>query len=276
MAKMSTIFKMESAVENGFERLKQMTNDELYEKTFITHGNLEEIKNKNFEAFTRFKFNGFIDILTKRLNLDLTDLRVEGERYFDSITPIEPVESEKEVSHTLFLDKKRATQIGLAILGIVILVGFWILKPSNDTKEEPRTDELPIEERIEPNEPSVVTSILPPVEINSTTQEENLSAIPEVESGVSKIEIIPAQPIWIGVKDLKSGEKIEQQGKEPLFVDTNKDQIILVNGAYFTLKVAGEEKVYAREGRARFLLKDGKIEEIKFEVFKSYNNGKAW
>ena len=240
---MSTIFKMESIVENGFERLVQMTNDELYEKTFITHGNLEDIKNKNFEAFTRFKFNGFIDILTKRLDLDLRDLRAEGERYFDSIAPIVSDENEQTEQTTFFLDKKRATQVGLVVLGIVILIGFWILKPSSDTKEEPSIDEPSIEERMEANEPPTVTSILPPVETNSTTiQEQNLSTIPEVESVASKIEIVPARSIWIGVKNLKTEEKTEQQGKEPLLIDTNKDQIILVNEAFFSLKGAGGGK----------------------------------
>ena len=58
---------MENVVDNNFDLLKKLDNDELYNKTYITIDNLEAIKNKDFQAFSRFKLMGFIDILSKRL-----------------------------------------------------------------------------------------------------------------------------------------------------------------------------------------------------------------
>jgi hypothetical protein len=280
---------MENVVDNNFDLLKKLDNDELYNKTYITIDNLEAIKNKKFQAFSRFKLMGFIDILSKRLELDLSELRKEAEDYFDSV---EPVVQEEPMNNPIILnDRNKRMVFGLVatIIGILIVV-FLYFRLSSD-KDKELTD-------IEVSPPSSVV-VTPPieqiiennisVEENSTENNSSFEASKSIEPAIEQngqkavagnyseiIKIVPTKKVWIGIINLDTKEKKEHITSDELVIDTSINQIIVINGAYLSLIVGNEEKRYDFDGRVRFLCKDGKIKEIKFAEFKALNDGKAW
>ncbi|MDX9743329.1 MAG: hypothetical protein RBT59_05885 [Arcobacteraceae bacterium] len=276
-------------MDNNFDLLKKLDNDELYNKTYITIDNLEAIKNKKFQAFSRFKLMGFIDILSKRLELDLSELRKEAEDYFDSV---EPVVQEEPMNNPIILnDRNKRMVFGLVatIIGILIVV-FLYFRLSSD-KDKELTD-------IEVSPPSSVV-VTPPieqiiennisVEENSTENNSSFEASKSIEPAIEQngqkavagnyseiIKIVPTKKVWIGIINLDTKEKKEHITSDELVIDTSINQIIVINGAYLSLIVGNEEKRYDFDGRVRFLCKDGKIKEIKFAEFKALNDGKAW
>jgi len=280
---------MENVVDNNFDLLKKLDNDELYNKTYITIDNLEAIKNKKFQAFSRFKLMGFIDILSKRLELDLSELKKEAEDYFDSV---EPVVQEEPMNNPIILnDRNKRMVFGLVatIIGILIVV-FLYFRLSSD-KDKELTD-------IEVSPPSSVV-VTPPieqiiennisVEENSTENNSSFEASKSIEPAIEKkkkkavagnyseiIKIVPTKKVWIGIINLDTKEKKEHVTSDELVIDTSINQIIVINGAYLSLIVGNEEKRYDFDGRVRFICKDGKIKEIKFAEFKALNDGKAW
>lgn len=283
---------MENVVDNNFDLLKKLDNDELYSKTYITLDNLEAIKNKDFQAFSRFKLMGFIDILSKRLELDLSEFRREAEEYFDSIEPI--IEKEETNKETLVMsdeNKKMFFIIGVITIGIIIVVAIYFWLNTKSTKDV--TD-------IEISPPSSVV-ITPPIEQiveNNVSLEENIteknSSIETTKSvemvllektqkvvassDTETIKIIPRKSVWIGIMNLDTKEKEEHtiSKSEEFVIDKTKNQIIVVDGTYISLMVGMKEEQYNFDGRVRFICKDGKIKEIKFAEFKALNNGKAW
>jgi hypothetical protein len=280
---------MENVVDNNFDLLKKLDNDELYNKTYITIDNLEAIKNKKFQAFSRFKLMGFIDILSKRLELDLSELRKEANQYFDSV---EPVVKEEPMNNPIILnDKNKRMIFGVVatIIGMLIVI-FLYFKLSSDTQKDV-TD-------IEVSPPSSVV-VTPPieqiiennisVEVNSTETNSSFEASKSIEPAIEQkgqkvvtsndgeiIKIVPTKKVWIGIINLDTKEKKEHVTSDELVIDTSINQIIVINGAYLSLMVGNEEKRYDFDGRVRFLCKDGKIKEIKFAEFKALNDGKAW
>jgi hypothetical protein len=276
---------MENVVDNNFDLLKKLDNDELYNKTYITIDNLEAIKNKDFQAFSRFKLMGFIDILSKRLELDLSELKKEANQYFDSIEPI--IEIKEPDKNSVVFDngnKKILFAIGGSIIiGILIGVALYFVL-SSDTKKD-LTD-------IQVSPPSSVV-VTPPilelpqeqnttVDTNMTNEsDKNLSIeVAKVEKLLQQddgaIKIVPTRKIWIGIINLDTKEKKEHVTSDELAIDKSINQIIVINGAYLSLMVGNEEKRYDFDGRVRFICKDGKIKEIKFAEFKALNDGKAW
>lgn len=278
---------MEYQVVNDFEILKSMDTEDIYNKTYITLENIEAIKSKNFAVFTRFKLNGFIDILSKRLFLDLRDFKKEANSYFDLLEPVEEVsENEVKTSKPLPLniekiDKKKlfyggAILFGLSLFGILfIFINQQTNNPLEDVKVSPPSDitNNPIKQvlpTIETNQSDVNISIK---EINNTSIDTDVSK--NIQNR-EKIEIIPHKKIWIGVINLDTKEKKGEFINSSFSLDSSKNQIIVINGAYLTLMVGDKEKKYNYEGRVRFMCKDGKIEEISYTHFKSLNNGKGW
>lgn len=281
---------MENLVDNNFDLLKKLDNEELYNKTYITIDNLEAIKKKDFQAFSRFKLMGFIDILSKRLELDLSELRKEAEDYFDSVEPI--VVKEEPVKESIVLNnenKKMIFGVGATIIGILVVVALYF-GLSSDTQKDVTDIEVsppssivvtpPIEQIIESNisveENSTETnsSFEAPKFIEPASEQKGQKVVASNDGEI--IKIVPRKKVWIGIVNLDTKEKKEHMTAEELIIDKTKNQIIVVNGTYISLMIGKEEKRYDFDGRVRFLCKDGDIKEIKFAEFKALNDGKAW
>lgn len=264
-------------MNNNFDILKNIDNDELYEKTYISINNLDDIKNKNFKAFTRFKFNGFIDILSKRLELDLNDFKDEANIYFDEIEPKIIIEDEVEQNNSLVIDKKMALLIGAGVIIVALIIAVITAHNSKNKDENFAPAEPVVEQQIAPIVPAEqISAIENNISDANDTVEQIVPQQTALQSTAQDIKIIPQKNIWVGIIDVTTKEKKEYSGKNEIVLDKTKKQIIVVDGAYISLMNGNEETKYAQDGRIRFMLEDGKIKEIRFAQFKELNNGKAW
>lgn len=277
-------------MNSNFDILKNLDNDDIYSKTYITYKNLDAIKNKDFRYFSRFKLMGFIDILSKRLDLDLSEFRAEASSYFDSIEPVVEIVEEPKKNHLPINIDKNILFIGGGSL-VVLILGISLYFLLNSDSEQDLTN-------IQVSAPTTVV-VTPPIEQvieNNTTLDENKTEsnvstqpinVGELESKTKVkepiainndeiIKIIPKKKVWIGVINLDTKEKKEYKTEEELIIDKTKNQIIVVNGTYISLMIGNKEKRYDFDGRVRFIYKNGQIKEIKFAEFKALNDGKAW
>jgi len=272
-------------VDNNFEILKNITNEELYNLTYISLDNLEAIKNKNFKAFHRFKLIGFIDILSKRLNLDLSDFKKEATKYFDSVEPIVAPSVKSTNIPTIDFNKKTLLFGGIAIASLISIFSIYSLltappskdltkvvvsPPSNIEVTPPLKEVAEVNQTIELNTSETNNSIV------TTIIEQKSQPTQTINTTPPAIKIIPKKQVWVGIIDLDTKEKKEYTTTEELVIDTTKNQIIVVNRAYISLVVGDVEKEYNFDGRVRFIYKDGEIKEIKLKKFKALNDGKVW
>lgn len=264
-------------MDNNFEILKNIDNEELYNKTFISIDNLNAIKNKDFESFSRFKLIGFIDILSKRLNLDLSEFKEEASLYFDTQEPVVIEEELSPKKSNVTIDKKTMTYGFIGIGGIIVAGFIYTIFTSTPTKDLTEVKVSPPSEVVKTETPMV------PVE-NNVTIEQNLTIQPQEivvkENQTAKsgdiIKIVPKKKVWIGIINLDTKEKKDYMTSNELEIDKKINQIIVINGTHLSLMVGSEEKSYDYDGRVRFIVQDGKIEEISYTHFKELNDGKAW
>ncbi len=275
-------------MDNNFEILKNIDNEELYSKTFISFDNLNAIKSKNFEAFTRFKLMGFIDILSKRLNLDLSNFRQEATQYFDSIEPQPTLKEIQPKKVPLSINSNRLKYVGIGVASLALfIIGYMILikeptKDLTDVQVSPPS-QVVVEKSVQVVDQNLselnATQDNNSIDQNQTIQTPTTKEINEPKKvAVSKdvIKIVPRKKVWVGIVDLDTKEKVDYTIEEELIIDRSKNQIIVVNGTYISLFDGEKEHTYNFDGRVRFLCKDGNIKEIRFAEFKSLNDGKAW
>lgn len=289
-----------------FEKLKSMKIDEIYNKTYVAHNNIEAIVNKEFDKLNRFKAFGFINIIEKKYGFDLSDLKAEADVYFKSIEKEKIVEV-KEENPIKDIDKK------WIILGVVALILFLVLIFQGDSEEtDTKVQEVAVEQELkqEVQEDKILEEFIEDEDYlvkKDELQEDNISqnntALPEqlpieikeevvVQEAkkevviskekkeptltLPKITIAPKQQIWVGVIYLDNHSKKEYLTTNTITLDTAKEHIIVTGHGHLVISIDGVKTDYASNDKLRFLYKDNELKLINMEIFKGLNNGKSW
>ena len=120
---MSEKNKTEEIKNDGIEKLLKIGTKEISKKTFIHKEELENFLNGNFKTINQTKAHGFIQILQREFNVDLSDLKEKYNTYMHENTKpkksaqpliVEEIENEKS--------KKRWFSILFILLGIALVV----------------------------------------------------------------------------------------------------------------------------------------------------------
>ena len=120
------------------ELINQYSLDTLVEKTKISKEVLERLANKEFEKFKKVQVFGFLKIIEREFNVDLSDVKAEAEEYF--LTHNDEVHSSAYIS---ILDAESSQNSGSGFMGIlfaiftiaIIAYGAWFFfnKATNGT-----------------------------------------------------------------------------------------------------------------------------------------------
>jgi hypothetical protein len=289
-----------------FEKLKSMKIEEIYNKTYVAHNNIEAIVNKEFNKLNRFKAFGFINIIEKKFGFDLSDLKAEADVYFKSIEKEKVVEV-KEENIIKDIDKK------WIILGVAALILFLVLIFQGDSEETyTKVQEVAVEQELkqEVQEDKILEEFIEdedylvkkdevqevietqdtlsqqeqlPMEVKEEAVVQELKkeiVIPkekeEVKTTLPKITITPKEQIWVGVIYLDNHSKKDYLTSNTITLDTTKEHIIVTGHGHFVMSIDGVETDYASNDKLRFLYKDNELKLINMEIFKGLNNGKSW
>jgi cytoskeletal protein RodZ len=93
-----------------------------------------------------------------------------------------------------------------------------------------------------------------------------------------KISIVPKSNVWVGIIYLENYKKRNIITKNPIELDSSKDQLIITGHEHLDILVGDEHLKLTSNtnGKLRFLLKNGKIEPISLEEFIELNKGRSW
>ena len=282
---------------SDFEKLKEMDIEEIYKKTYIARKNIKALLEKDFSKFDRLKAIGFVNILEREFDLDLSELKDEIKNYFKSQDS--SAEKEEVVAN---IDKKRddvtrdngnKKYIFLLILLILIAAAFLFFQ--KESKENSRKNEnIVIEEnKTESNKSLNIfnevneTNISSKEEDNKTidqesekisqnikSQEENITV--SKKAAFSSITIIPKRKIWVGIIYLDNFKRKNYLTTSPIELNTSRNQLILTGHGMLKIDLDSNITDYNSASKLRFLYKDGEFKEIDKESFKNYNRGKNW
>jgi len=283
-----------------FEKLKSMKIDEIYNKTYVAHNNIEAIVNKEFNKLNRFKTFGFINIIEKKFGFDLSDLKAEADVYFKSIEK-DKVVVVKEENIIKDFNKK------WIILGVAALILFLVLIFQGDSEEtDTKVQEVAVEQELKQEvqedkileefiedetylitpkdevQEAIVSQEQLPVEVKEeVVPQEKIKEVvvtkKEVkEIALPKITIAPKQQIWVGVIYLDNHSKKDYLTSNNIPLDTTKEHLIVTGHGHLVINTDGVETDYSSNDKLRFLYKDNELKLINMEIFKELNNGKSW
>ena len=236
----------------GFEELTKLDPVEVAQKTRISVDAFKAIVDKRFDAFSKTKAIGFINILEREYDLDLQEwLEHADDR---DIFIIAPKESESMWENKLFI----TLTLGIIALFIVLFALF----PDQEQSES-----------VVENESYIVTEAQQSMENNTQeVQPEVMMALPEKQE--EKQEITPPVKkdtfylesnvkLWVGIKYLDNNEQINTIFKDHYDLDPTREQKITFGHGYFKL-VFNDQVIEPRERNVfRVTYKNGELDVYK-------------
>ena len=258
--------------------LREIGAQKIYEDTHISLKHAQSVIHESFEGLTKVQFLGFISILEREYNQDLSMLKEKGLAYFKD----EPV---KEVSTTnVFVEPARAkssTPIYIIVaLFVFILVAYFTIGGDSSISETVKIDNSAIvsaQKNINPAAYESNTS-----DLNDTLIDENdtipLVVVEEVEPVVvpPSLKIIAKSKLWVGYIDRTEDIKKQTIIEESLELDPSKEWLLSLGHGHVDIVINGELQEFKSSNNIRFLYKNGELKKLTFRDFKILNEGRVW
>ncbi|MDD5212479.1 MAG: hypothetical protein PHV62_08700 [Sulfuricurvum sp.] len=267
-----------SKVKN-FDDIVSLGVNSIHEHTHISRAKLELLFTKSFNELNRVQFMGFLSILEREYNVDLSILRDE----YDSYLQLNP--NQVRSVNSAILQAPSNPRIKWVIGGIILiiaLIGFVVLtqnKLSNLPKEEVivlNTSE------VNRTEPALIADQNSSIDTNATetnstmTAEENSTKVSAVQNFGHIIRIEPLSKVWVGMMDLESGVKTQKLTSSAIEIDTTKNWLFIFG--HGRLKLIGKDSNTTLKERntAWFSYENGILTQLTSEQFNLKNKGSNW
>ena len=284
-------------MSENIEILQQIGAQKIHKQTHIPLEYIEAILQEDYTVFSKLQYLGFINILQREYNLDLSAQKEEALLYFQNHT-----KELKDSNRDLFLiasqKKRNVTPFYIGAVVVIFLVGIYIsffsgsttttYTPFEDEKsfannttkiikqmpqevvssEENTTKQEDSLDLVQPKE-QIITENNETV-LDESTQEEKQKAI--VESFVIK----PKTKVWLGYIDVKNGKKMQKTFSSQLSLDPQKEWLLVFGHNYINIYINGELQELSSKKSVRFHYKDGLLSAVSKKEFKDLNKGRLW
>ncbi|WP_456478952.1 hypothetical protein [Nautilia sp.] len=254
---------------NAKDFFEKYSIETINKKTRISPISLKYIKNRNFKKIPRVKFLGFIRIIEKEFNVDLSDLIEEYN--------LETNHIHKEQTSEVLKEPKKHNTLILSILTLILFsLGGYILYTDYTAKsrtsfEINNSTYLPAEENktlIQPEKKEI------PEEYNNSyshSQNETKKTVAEINTTETKtaaktypktVYIIPKEQVWFKALNLDTNKSVEFLTSHEKTLEGTNWYIKFGHGnvtvIYGNSTIAPDTKKIVR-----LLLKNGKYEYLK-------------
>lgn len=291
---------------NDILKIKEIGYKEVAKSTHIEAEYLEYMCNKEFEKLKKLNAHGFIKILQREYEVDLNDWLKEFEEYSN--------EHKGEGSHSVNVSpkipvytSKHGSNLWIWILVVILLLGLMIwyfayeksnnslssifeekngsVVYTNTSVVENAKENLDMQNSTNPSNLQLSSPDIgkflnednstqnSTIEKNATKDDLNLTTITTVKPFII---ISPKKELWYGVKSLDGKYKKSFYSKIPFDINLSRDSIVLFGHANFTLEKNDKNETFNSNEPIRFLVKDGKIQNLTYDEFVKLNKGKEW
>ncbi len=255
-------------------KLQRIGAQKIFEKTHIPIQHIQEILQSDFSSFTRVQFLGFISILEREFNEDLSAHKAFGLSYFDEL--------EKQDSYGLSMipKEKRSTKPLFIIIVILLFVAVLILKfgvftPKTEKTAVDNTLIEHVEKKIKPKIIASVKELNETKELNSTKIDSKVLKKP-VADVANSFKIIAKSKVWFGYIDVLTNKKKQKIFTGEFDLDPSKEWLLVFGHGYIDMYINGKIIKFSSRNDVRFLYKDGKLTTISKKEFKNLNRGHTW
>jgi hypothetical protein len=283
-------------MSDGFNKLKELGAQKIHENTHIAKEHVQAILHNSFDGMNKIQFLGFVAILERDYNVELSELKIKGLEYFLNVEP-EPEKSDK-----VFLEKNKTsfTPYIFAILVVVVVVAFFVLNKSFSNEAQIKLEKID-DSAIENAQTNLLQNSKKIVELNSSVQEkEDLTIVDKPKSKVvvkidSKIKekklsdnepsviepkgslkVIPHTKLWMGYTDLKQNKKYQKLFTDELSLNPNTDWLLNLGHGNVSFELNGKTIDYNSIKNMKFLYTDGNLTEITYKKFINIKTEHKW
>ena len=268
---------------DGLQRLKEIGAQKIYEDTHIPVIHIQALLHESFDGLTKLHFIGFISILQREYNIDLSELKNAGVAYYDEKNPVE--ETTQDGIFIAPKKHKNFTLFYILLAMVLFLVAlYYSVEYANKSKDNtPHVDNTIINDA-KKNINCVATDVNKTADENTTvadinkTQEKVQSApvVKEEKAVQNSLKIVARSKVWMGYIDVKTNKKYQKTFTGEFDLDPSKEWLLVFGHGYINIVTGSQEKRFNSKKTLRLLYKDGEIKELSFEEFKKLNRGSAW
>jgi len=276
-------------MNNTLETLRELGAQKIHTQTHISKAFIQAILHETFDGLNHVQFVGFISILEREYDADLSELKSQGLAHF-SLS-----EDTQEVKKVFVVPKKKKSYGGVYLsLGILVVasfiyyVFFYLVTQSPivetidnskiETAHKNLTQTLEIKNiSVDENETKSIHALEVATEekIVEEVKVEEVAIVEEVKVE-NTLKIVPKNRIWAGYINIKTNQKYQKVFKNDFSFDTTKNWLLLFGAGTVKLEVDGKAKKYSSKQNMRFKYIDGKLTKITLTEFKSLNKGSKW
>ena len=279
------------------------------QKTKISEDNLENLLGKRFENLKKVKTLGFISILEREYNADLSALREEGQEYYadvgedTSITLGMPIIEEKKGTSKIFLliilgllgyatwyfltqfDKKHLSEL-IPFVDEAIIESFVghdenqadvveelsITKVSTKEETVKTVEETPAAitaEVITDDESVVVAETVTDIAPTTQTETESMTT--------TMVSIVPVSRLWFGVIDMETNKRDHFSISDAYELNTSdKTWLVATSSAPFSLKEADAIKEFNDAKEHYFKIDKNGVEVLSKSEYVTLGGWAQW
>ena len=288
-------------MEESLKILKEIGAQQIHKDTHISKEYVQGIIHGSFEGLHPVQLSGFISILEREYDVDLSELKRQAKEQLKIVEN----SSDRKVFVTPAKQQNNSIVYIILLIAIFLAAGYYsFVYLSSMATTEVSIDNSNIEsvqksiEIIEKTEESVGEEVIE--ETNTTeavdTLDEEVSQVstnsiePEaeivVEASADPVEepvavtrtlkILPKNKIWAGYINIETNQKYQKIFKDDFSIDTGKNWLLLFGSGTAYLEVNGEKQKYSSDQNMRFKYVDGVFTKITVTEFKQLNKGRKW
>lgn len=275
---------------NTFEDLQALGTEKIHERTHISRDKVELVLNKSYAQIGRVQFMGYISILEREYDIDLSGIKEEYTTFCQS-NPGMLAPKQSVILQATSNTKPKWIAAG-AVLIIVLMAGGYFLqgKMSAEPSEEVMNLTTSAVQVAEKNDTEVVetneTNVTAPDVKSETNQSVAAVAQPlpatqltSVSSALATSQgtaIIPKYKVWYGMIDLSTGKKVQNITGDPIVIDPTKTWLIVLGHGRVELASPEGKKLLNDKNTVHFICEKGILKQITQQEFITQNGGKNW
>ena len=294
-------------MSQGLNKLKTLGAQKIHEDTHIALRYVQSVIHESFEGLTKVQFLGFVSILEREYEVDLSELKKKGVEYFkeenESTSKVFVVPEKKTNFTTLYII------IVIMIFSLAIYASFNFAQASKETKVLDNHAILDAQKKIaNKTKIDVLDSNKSDENLSHTISESNTSVttietnssnatktddvvvekkepvvvhvvVPPKEKVVKKLSplvIKPRKRVWIGWINARNHKKTQTVVKKILTLDGGKEWLIVTGHGNINITLNGKTTKYSSPTSVRYLYKNGSLKKLSIKEFRKLNNGRLW
>ncbi|MCF6339483.1 MAG: hypothetical protein L3J10_01865 [Sulfurimonas sp.] len=279
-------------MNKDLKKLKSIGSQKIHEITHISKAHVQAIIDEKFDNLHSVQLAGFVSILEREYDIDLSELKNNAILYFN-----ENIQKDSEEKNVNVFIPKNNTKSLILFVGIIVIIFVIIFSSVNFLSEDAnvtkvvKTDNKVIEKKqndfkMEQEVQNTIEKkmglenkdiIEEKIELeNKDNNKENIVEEFQDKNETLSFNITPEREVWMGYIDLSTHKKYQKIFTEKVSLDPKKNWLLAFGHGNIDIEINGIIKKFENPKNIRFSYINSQLIEISLEELKVLNKGNRW